>query len=206
MSWWFVRPSALALVIITGFAPIAAYYALQVEQYHLTRHLPSALWITIAGPLLVFVASIRGGGLWFFFVDATFIEIGGMCAGIIIGATVKGLREREYFYPVVLYVFMGAFIAGWSWAIYHAHAAFGWQDNIWLVAALMNEGYGYSRMFISGDIELHYGNTRAAKRAGAGWMRGPLKDEHGFALILVFAIIIILSPFVIGLLKYAGKL
>lgn len=206
VSWWFVRPSALALVIITGFAPIAAYYSLQIERYNLTKHLPSALWVTISGPLLVLIASIRGGGIWFFFVDATFIEVGGMCAGIIIGATVKGLREREYFYPVVLYVFMGAFSAGWGWAIYQAHAGFRWQDNVWLIAAFINEGYGYSRMFISGDVDLYYGNTRSAQRADAGWMPGPLKDEHGFALILVFAIIIILSPFVIGLLKYVGKL
>ena len=206
ISWWFVRPSALAAVIIAGFAPIAAYYALQVERYHLTTHLPSALWVTISGPLLVLISSIRGGGIWFFFVDATFIEIGGMCAGIIVGATVKGIREREYFYPGVLYVFMGAFVAVWGWLIWQAHAVFRWQDNVWLLAALANETYGYSRMFISGDVDLYYGNTRAAKRAGADWMRGPLKDEHGFALILVFAVIIILSPFVIGLLRYAGKL
>ena len=205
ISWWFVRPSALAAVIIAGFAPIAAYYALQVERYHLTTHLPSALWVTISGPLLVLISSIRGGGVWFFFVDATFIEIGGMCAGIIAGATVKGIREREYFYPGVLYVFMGGFIAVWGWVIWQAHATFGWQNNLWLIAALANETYGYSRMFLSRDLDLYYGNTGAASRAGAGWMRGPLKDE-GFALIVIFAVIIILSPFVIGLLKYAGKL
>src|SRR5437763_1330265 len=65
--------------------------------------------------------------------------------------------------------------------------------------------YSYSRMFISGEVELRYGGTRAALRAGADWLDGPLQKDKGFALILIFAILIVLSPFVYGLLKYVGK-
>src|SRR5204862_1718020 len=87
LSWWFVQRSSLGLMLISGFAAIAAYYSLQVERYHLTTHLPSALWVIFLGPLLLFTSSLFGGGLWFFFVDATFVEVGSMCAGIIVGAT-----------------------------------------------------------------------------------------------------------------------
>ncbi len=205
VSWWFVRRSALMLMIIAGFAAIAAYYALQTEQYHMTAHLPSALTTVFVGPALLVTASVLGGGLWFFFVDATFVEIGGMCGGIVVAATVKGIREREYTNPAILYFFMGGFVAIWGWGIFVTHRQFHWYDNIWLAAAFIYSAYGYGRMFISGDVELLYGNTRAASRAGAAWLPGPLQEEKGFSLIVVFAVLIILSPFVFGLLEYISK-
>ena len=201
-SWWFVRRSSLALMIIAGFAAIAAYYALLSEKYHLTTHLPSALYVVFLGPALIMISSLLGGGLWYFFIDATFVEVGGMCAGIVVGATVKGLNEKEYGMPVILYIFMGGFIAVWGWGVLRTHGQFRWYDNIWLVVALINVGYGHSRMFISGDLELNYGGTRAAARAGADWLPGPLQDQQGFSLILVFAILIVLSPVVLGFLSY----
>jgi hypothetical protein len=193
-------------MIAAGFAAIAAFYSLQIERYHLTRHLPSALWVVLSGPLLLLTASAFGGGLWFFFLDATFVEIGGMCGGIVVGATVKGIEEGEYRMPAILYLFMGGFIAVWGWAIIRTHAQFHWYDNVWLAAAFVNSAYGYSRMFISGEVELRYGNTRAAARAGVGWLDGPLNEDNGFALILVFAVLIVLSPFVLGVMNYILKL
>src|SRR5947207_15910441 len=89
ISWWFIWRSALTIMIIASFAPIAAYYSLQGERYHLTTHLPSAVWVVISNPLFVLIFSLFGGGFWFFFLDATFVEIGCMCAGIVVGATVK---------------------------------------------------------------------------------------------------------------------
>src|SRR5947207_10035385 len=53
LSWWFVQRSSLGLMLISGFAAIAAYYSLQVERYHLTTHLPSALWVIFLVPLLL---------------------------------------------------------------------------------------------------------------------------------------------------------
>ena len=206
ISWWFVRRQALIVMIVSGFAAIAAFYSLQIERYHLTKHLPSALWVILTGPLLLLTASLFGGGLWFFFLDATFVEIGGMCAGIVVGATVKGLEEREYKMPAVLYFFMGGFVVVWGWAIVWTHGQFHWYDNVWLVVALINSGYGYSRMFVSGEVELRYGNTRAAARAGAGWLDGPLNEDRGFVLILIFAVLIVLSPFALGVMNYLLKL
>src|SRR5262249_2032791 len=147
LSWWFIQRSSLGLMIIAGFAAIAAYYSLQVERYHLTTHLPSALWIIFLGPILLVTASVLGGGLWFFFLDATFVEVGGMCAGIVAGATARGVMEKEYGMPAVLYFFMGGFIGVWGWGIVRTHGRFHWYDNIWLAAAFANSAYGYSRMF-----------------------------------------------------------
>lgn len=205
VSWWFLQRSLLPLMIFSGFAAIAAYYSLQAERYHLTTHLPSALWVLFSSPLLLLMASLSGGGFWYFYLDAAFVEIGGMCAGIIAGATVKGLKEREYFLPLVLYVFMGGFLIIWGWGVLRVHRGFDWHDNIWLVAALVNEIYIYSRMFISGELDLEYGHGRAARRAGADLMEGPFKGDEGFSLILVFAILVVLSPFVLGLLNYLFK-
>lgn len=205
VSWWFVRRPSLLLMIIAAFAAIAAYYALQAEKYHLTSHLPSAVTTVFVGPLLLLVSSMLGGGFWYFFLDATFVEIGGMCGGIVVAATVKGLAEKEYRNPAVLYLFMGGFLAIWGWGIFVTHGQFHWYDNIWLAAAFLFSAYGYSRMFVSGELELLYGNTGAAARAGASWLPGPLQDDKGFGLILVFAILIILSPLVLGLLEYFGK-
>ncbi|HEX8847333.1 MAG TPA: hypothetical protein VF791_22005 [Pyrinomonadaceae bacterium] len=205
ISWWFLKRSALGWMIASGFAPIAAYYALQAERYHLTTHLPSALWVIFSSPLLLVISSLLGGGFWYFYLDAAFVEVGGMCAGIIAGATVKGIKEREYFYPVVLYIFMGAFLVVWGLGWFQLHKAFAWYDNLWLVAALLNEIYIYSRMFISGDLDLQYGHGRRARESGADLLPGPFRDDQGFTLILVFAILVVLSPFVLGLLSYLFK-
>ncbi|HYW70631.1 MAG TPA: hypothetical protein VE961_06340 [Pyrinomonadaceae bacterium] len=206
IGWWFVWRSSLMVMIIAGFAAIAAFYSLQIERYHLTAHLPSAMWVVLSGPLLLVAASWFAGGLWFFFVDATFVEIGGMCAGIVAGATVRGLEDREYRMPAILYFFMGGFVVVWGWGMVQTHAGFHWYDNVWLIVAFANAAYGYSRMFVSGEIELRYGNTRAAARAGTGWLNGPLNDHKGFVLIVVFAVLIVLSPFVLGALNYFVKL
>jgi hypothetical protein len=206
VSWWFVWRPALLVMIIAGFAAIAAFYSLQIERYHLTRHLPSAVWVILSGPLLLVTASLLGGGLWFFFLDATFVEIGGMCAGIVFAATVIGIEQREYKMPAILYLFMGGFIVVWGWAMMRTHARFHWYDNVWLGAAFLNSAYGYGRMFGSGDVELRYGHTRAAARAGAGWLTGPLNENNGFVLIVIFAILIMLSPFVLGVLNYVLKI
>lgn len=202
VSWWFLGRSLLPLMIFSGFAAIAAYYSLQAEKYHLTTHLPSALWVVFSSPLLLLISSLSGGGFWYFYLDAAFVEIGGMCAGIIAGATVKGIKEREYFAPVVLYIFMGGFLIIWGWGVFRVHKNFDWRDNIWLILALVNEIYIYSRMFVSGDIELEYGHGRAARKAGADLLEGPFKGDDGFSLILVFAILVVLSPFVLGILNY----
>lgn len=204
ISWWFLWRSAIGGMIAAGFAAIAAYYALQAEKYHLTTHLPSALWVVFSSPLLLIISSLLGGGFWYFYLDAAYIEVGGMCAGIIAGATVKGLKEREYFYMGVLYVFMGLFLAVWGWGLVKLHRRFDWYDNIWLVLALLNEIYIYSRMFISGELEVEYGHGRAAQKAGAGLLPGPVKDD-GAMLIGVFAVLIVLSPFIIGILSYLFK-
>ena len=201
ISWWFLGRWVLGWMIASGFAAIAAYYALQAERYHLTAHLPSALWVVFSSPLMLVISSLLGGGFWYFYLDAAYIEVGGMCAGIIAGATVKGLKEREYFYMGVLYVFMGLFLAVWGWGVVQLHRKFNWYDNIWLVAALLNEIYIYSRMFISGDLDVEYGHGRAARRAGAGLLPGPIKDD-GSSLVGAFAVLVVLSPFVVGLLSY----
>src|SRR3954468_620330 len=143
ISWWFIWRAALLLMIIAGFAAIAAFSSLQVEPCHLTRHLPSAVWVVMSGPQLLLTASLFGGGLWFFFADATFVEIGGMCAGIVAGATVRGIEEHEYKMPAILYFFMGGFILVWGWAIMRTHREFHWYDNVWLLAAFANAAYGY---------------------------------------------------------------
>ncbi len=205
VGWWFVRRDSLPLMLICGFAAIAAYYSLQAERYHLTEHLPSALWVVFSSPLLLVVSSVLGGGFWFFYVEAAFVEVGGMCAGIIVGATVKGLKEREYFFPAVLYVFMGGFLLSWGWGVFRVHGDFEWYDNLWLLAALANEVYGYSRMFVSGDIDLEYGHGRRARASGAGLLPSPLKYDDGASLIGAFAVLVVLSPFVIGLLNYFFK-
>jgi hypothetical protein len=204
ISWWFLERRLLGWMIASGFAAIAAYYALQAERYHLTAHLPSALWVVFSSPLLLLISSLLGGGFWYFYLDAAFVEVGGMCAGIVAGATVKGLKEREYFYMGVLYVFMGGFLLVWGWGLSKLHRNFDWYDNIWLVAALVNEIYIYSRMFIAGELDLEYGHGRAARSVGADVLPGPIKDD-GFSLILAFAILVILSPFVLGLLNYLFK-
>jgi hypothetical protein len=201
ISWWFLQRPLIGWMIASGFAAIAAYYSLQAERYHLTTHLPSALWVVFSSPLLLSISSLLGGGFWYFYLDAAFVEVGGMCAGIIAGATVKGIKEREYFFMGVLYVFMGLFLMVWGWGVWKLHQNFPWHDNVWLLAALGNEIYIYSRMFISGEIDLEYGQGRAARRAGAAVMPGPVKDD-GFSLILIFAILVVLSPFVLGLLNY----
>jgi hypothetical protein len=205
VSWWFVWRQSLIVMIAAGFAAIAAFYSLQIERYHLTAHLPSAIWVVLSGPVLLLTASIFGGGLWFFFGDATFVEIGGMCAGIVAAATVRGLDEREYKMPAILYLFMGGFIVVWGWGMFRTHASFHWYDNVWLIIAFANSAYAYSRMFFSGEIELRYGNTRAAARAGSDWLNGPLNEGNGFVLIVVFAVMIVLSPFVLGVLNYILK-
>lgn len=204
VSWWFLRRSALGWMIASGFAAIAAYYALQAERYQLTAHLPSALWVVFSSPLLLLISSILGGGFWYFYLDAAYIEVGGMCAGIIAGATVKGLKEREYFNMGVLYIFMGLFLAVWGLSLFRLHRGFPWYDNIWLVIALCNEIYIYSRMFISGDLDVEYGHGRAARRAGAQLLPGPVKDD-GSAIIAAFAVLIVLSPFILGILHYFFK-
>ncbi len=205
VGWWFVRREFLPVMLICGFAAIAAYYSLQAERYHLTTHLPSALWVVFSSPLLLVVSSLMGGGFWYFYVEAAFVEVGGMCAGIIAGATVKGLKEREYFFPVVLYIFMGGFLLAWGWGVFQVHRGFGWYDNLWLVAALVNEVYGYGLMFASGDIDLEYGHGRAARRSGAELLPGPLREDAGATLIGAFAVLVVLSPFIIGLLNYFFK-
>ncbi len=205
VGWWFVRRDSLPVMLICGFAAIAAYYSLQAERYQLTTHLPSALWVVFSSPLLLVVSNLMGGGFWFFYVEAAFVEVGGMCAGIIAGATVKGLKEREYFFPVVLYIFMGGFLVSWGWGVLRVHRGFEWHDNLWLLAALANEVYGYSRMFISGDIDLEYGHGRRARASGAELLPSPLKADDGASLIGVFAVLVVLSPFIIGLLNYFFK-
>lgn len=204
VSWWFLWRAATGGMIAAGFAAIAAYYSLQAERYHLTAHLPSALWVVFSSPLLLIISSLLGGGFWFFYLDAAYIEVGGMCAGIIAGATVKGLKEREYFFMGVLYLFMGLFLAVWGWGLWKLHRSFYWYDNIWLALALVNEIYIYSRMFISGEIDLEYGQGRAAQKAGAELMPGPIKDD-GSLLIGIFAVLIVLSPFILGILHYIFK-
>src|SRR6266576_6148657 len=67
VSWWFIWRQSLIVMIAAGFAAIAAFYSLQIERYHLTKHLPSAFWVTLTGPLLILTASLMGGGMWFFF-------------------------------------------------------------------------------------------------------------------------------------------
>jgi hypothetical protein len=204
VSWWFLRRPAIAGMIAAGFAAIAAYYSLQAERYHLTAHLPSALWVVFSSPLLLIISSLLGGGFWFFYLDAAFIEVGGMCAGIIAGATLKGLKEREYFLMGVLHLFMGLFLAVWGWGLWKLHGNFHWYDNIWLVFALLNEIYIYSRMFVSGEIDLEYGQGRAARRAGADLLPSPVKDD-GTLLIGIFAVLVVLSPFILGILNYLFK-
>jgi hypothetical protein len=204
ISWWFLWRYALGGMIAAGFAAIAAYYALQAERYQLTAHLPSALWVVFSSPLLLVISSLLGGGFWYFYLDAAYIEVGGMCAGIIAGATVKGLKEKEYFYMGVLYIFMGLFLVVWGWGIVKLHRGFKWYDNIWLVFALANEIYIYSRMFISGDLDVEYGHGRAARKAGAGLLPGPVKDD-GSSIIAAFAVLVVLSPFILGLLYYLSK-
>lgn len=204
ISWWFLWRPVIGGMIASGFAAIAAYYSLQAERYHLTTHLPSALWVVFSSPLLLVISSLLGGGFWYFYLDAAFVEIGGMCAGIIAGATVKGLKEKEYFFMGVLYVFMGVFLVVWGWGLLKLHRSFDWYDNIWLVFALANEIYIYSRMFISGEIDLEYGQGRAARESGAELLSGPIKDD-GFSLILIFAVLIVLSPFILGILNYLFK-
>ena len=63
LSWWFVWRPALMVMIVAGFAAIATFYSLQIERYHMTTHLPSALWVVLSGPLLLLTASLFGGGL-----------------------------------------------------------------------------------------------------------------------------------------------
>lgn len=205
ISWWFLNRPALPWMIASGFAAIAAYYSLQAERYHLTTHLPSALWVVLSSPLLLLISSLLGGGFWYFYADAAFVEVGGMCAGIIAGATVKGIREREFFYMGVLYLFMGLFLAVWGWGLFKLHKNFPWHDNIWLVAALANEIYIYSRMFVSGEIDLEYGHGQAARRAGADLLPGPFKADDGVSLLMAFGVLIVLSPFIVGLLNYLLK-
>ena len=202
VSWWFLRRPLLPLMLFAGFAAIAAYYALLAERYHLTTHLPSALWVVFSSPALLLVASLAGGGFWYFYLDAAFVEVGGMCAGIVAGATVKGLKEREYFFMGVLYLFMGGFLAVWGWGVFAMHRAFAWHENVWLVAALANEAYIYGRMFISGELDLEYGHGRAARRARADLLPGPFRDDQGSSLVAAFGVLVVLSPFVIGLLNY----
>jgi hypothetical protein len=204
ISWWFLGRPLIGWMIASGFAAIAAYYALQAERYHLTTHLPSALWVVFSSPLLLLISSLLGGGFWYFYLDAAYIEIGGMCAGIIAGATVKGLKEREYFYMGVLYVFMGLFLIVWGAGLVKLHRNFAWHDNIWLIFALANEIYIYSRMFISGDLDLEYGHGRAARARGAELLPGPIKDD-GSGLIAIFGVLIVLSPFILGILNYIFK-
>jgi hypothetical protein len=158
-----------------------------------------------SSPLLLLIASLAGGGFWYFYLDAAFVEVGGMCAGIVAGATVKGLKEKEYFFMGVLYLFMGGFLAVWGWGVFQAHRNFDWHDNLWLIAALVNEIYIYSRMFVSGELDLEFGHGRAARRAGADLLSGPFKDDQGFSLILIFAVLVVLSPFIFGLLNYVFK-
>lgn len=205
VSWWFIGRSALPWMIATGFAAIAAYYALQAERYHLTTHLPSALWVVFSSPLLLVVSSLLGGGFWIFYLDAAFVEIGGMCVGIIAGATVMGIKEKELFSPVVLYIFMGGFLVFWGVGVFHVHKNFEWSDNVWFAAALANEIYIYSRMFLSGDVTLEYGHGQAARRAGADLLPGPFKDDSGTSLLMAFGVLIVLSPFIVGLLSYLFK-
>jgi hypothetical protein len=205
ISWWFLRRGSMPLMIFSGFAAIAAYYSLLAERYYLTTHLPSALWVVFSSPLLLLIASLAGGGFWYFYLDAAFVEVGGMCAGIVAGATVKGLKEKEYFFMGVLYLFMGGFLAVWGWGVFREHKIFDWYDNMWVIAALANETYIYSRMFISSELDLQFGHGRAARRAGAGLLSGPFRDDQGFSLILVFAILVVLSPFIFGLLSYLSK-
>jgi hypothetical protein len=100
---------------------------------------------------------------------------------------------------------MGGFLLFWGWGVFNLHRSFPWYDNIWLVFALFNEVYIYSRMFISGELDLEYGHGRAARRAGADLLEGPFRQDDGASLIAAFAILIVLSPFILGLLSYLFK-
>jgi hypothetical protein len=202
VSWWFLRRPLMLLMLFSGFAAIAAYYAIQAERYHLTTHLPSALWVVFSSPALLVIASLTGGGFWYFYLDAAFIEVGGMCAGLVAAATVMGFKDKDYASMGTLYLFMGGFLMVWGWGVFGLHRAFAWYENVWLVAALANQFYIYGRMFISGEIELEYGQGRAARRAGAQLLPGPFKDDQGFSLLVAFGVLAVLAPFVIGLLNY----
>jgi hypothetical protein len=203
VSWWFLGRSQLPAMIISGFAAIAAYYAILAEGYHLTAHFPSALWAVFSSPAMLVVSSLLGGGFWYFYLDAAFIEVGGMCVGLIAGVTGQ-IKYKDYFPVVVLYLFMGAFLVFWGLGIYRAHSVFPWYDNIWLVMAFGNEAYGYSRMFVAGRTSLEFGHGRAAREAGARLLPTPLKDD-GTGLLMAFGVLIVLSPFVFGLLNYLLK-
>src|SRR5688500_3517424 len=109
VSWWFINRQALPWMIASGFAAIAAYYALRADRADLTTHLPSALCVGFSSPLLLLSSSLLGGGFWYFYLDAAFLEVGGLCAGLVIGSTPL-IKQKEYFSPVVLYIFMGGFL------------------------------------------------------------------------------------------------
>jgi hypothetical protein len=115
------------------------------------------------------------------------------------------IKRKNYFSPVVLYIFMGGFLIFWGWNVYVVHKKFEWYDNIWLVLAFVNESYGYIRMFTSGSTTLEYGHGRAARAAGAGLLPSPVKSDDGTALLMAFGALVVLSPFVVGLLNYFFK-
>ena len=204
VSWWFLNRPMLPWMIGTGFAAIAAYYAIHAEGYHLTTHLPSALWVVFSSPLMLIISSLLGGGFWYFYVDAAYVEVGGLCAGLVVAVTGE-IKRKNFFSPVVLYIFMGGFLIFWGWNVYQVHKKFEWYDNIWLVLAFLNESYGYIRMFGSGGTDLEYGHGRAARAAGATLLPGPFKDDQGTSLLMAFGALVVLSPFVVGLLNYLLK-
>jgi hypothetical protein len=170
VGWWFIWRQALIVMIASGFAAIAAFYSLQIERYHLTEHLPSALWVVVSGPVLLLMASFFGGGMWFFFLEATFVEVGGMCAGIVYAATIRGIDEREYKMPATLYLFMGGFIAVWGWAMARTHTKFtgttmsGWWRH--LPTAPTDIAACSSRVKSICDTETH---AQPRAPAPAGW-------------------------------------
>ena len=204
VSWWFLARPLLPWMIAIGFAAIAAYYAIQAQGYHLTTHLPSALWVVFSSPLMLVISSILGGGFWYFYLDAAFIEVGGMCAGLVVAVTGE-IKRKNYFSPVVLYIFMGGFLIFWGWGLYQVHKKFEWYDNIWLILAFLNESYGYIRMFTSGLTTLEYGHGRAARAANATLLPSPVKDDDGTSLLMAFGALVVLSPFIVGLLNYLFK-
>ena len=201
-SWFFIDRSSLILMVISGFAPVAAYYALLAERYSLTKHLPSALWAVFASPMLLLISSLLGGGFWFFYLDAMLVEVGGMAGGITVAAIAKGIKEREFFLAGVLIFFMGGFCFVWGRAAFFLHRQFDWFDNIWFVIALVIEIYNYSFMFLKRDLKLEFGSNRFFPESNDDFAPGPYQKEPMPLFILLFAVLMVLFPFIVGLLNY----
>jgi hypothetical protein len=62
------------------------------------------------------------------------------------------------------------------------------------------------RGLLAALVRLHlYRHGRRARRSGAGLLPGPLREDAGAALIGAFAVLVVLSPFLLGLLNYFFK-